>query len=53
MYVSITKSKNFEFVYTIKNFYNNKFHTTKIYKKFSTMDSLCKKKNDNCDTISI
>lgn len=49
MYISITKSKNFEFVYTIKNFYNNNFHTTKIYKKLGTI----KKKNDNCDTISI
>lgn len=51
MRVSITKSKNFEFVYIIKDFYNNKSRTTKIYQKLGTMDSLCKEKNMSRDEV--
>lgn len=51
MRVSITKSKNFEFVYIIKDFYNNKSRTTKIYEKLGTMDSLCKEKNMSRDEV--
>lgn len=51
MRVSITKSKNFEFVYIIKDFYNNKSRTTKIYEKLGTMDYLCKEKNMSRDEV--
>lgn len=45
MRINISKTKNHEFIYIIKDIYNNKSRTTKIYKKLGKLDELCAQKN--------
>ncbi|MEF9920490.1 MAG: IS1634 family transposase [Erysipelotrichaceae bacterium] len=45
MRISIRSSKNHEFIYIIKDFYNNKSRTTKTFQKLGKIDELCKEKN--------
>lgn len=51
MRINISKSKNHEFVYVIKDIYNNKSRTTKIYKKLGRLDDLCAQKNMSRDEV--
>lgn len=51
MRISITKTKNFEFVYVIKDFYSQGSRTTKIVEKLGTMDELSKKMNLSRDQV--
>lgn len=51
MRISITKSKNHEFIYIIKDFYNNKSRTTKIIEKLGKVEDLCKEKNMSRDEV--
>lgn len=51
MRVSITKSKNYEFIYIIKDFYNNKSRTSKVYEKLGKIDDLCAQKNMTRDEV--
>ena len=51
MRVSITKSKNYEFIYIIKDIYNNKSRTTKIHKKLGKVEDLCLEKNMSRDEL--
>ena len=45
MRISVTKTKNFEFVYVIKDFYSHGSRTTKIVEKLGTIDELSQKMN--------
>lgn len=51
MRISINKSKNFEFVYLIKDFYSNGSRTTKIIEKLGTMDELMNDKKMSRDEV--
>lgn len=51
MRISIKKSKNHEFVYVIKDIYNNKSRTTKIYEKLGKIEDLCAEKNMTRDEV--
>lgn len=51
MRINISKTKNHEFVYVIKDIYNNKSRTTKIYKKLGRLNDLCKEKNMSRDEV--
>lgn len=52
MRVNISKTKNFEFVYIIKDFYNDKnSRTTKIFEKLGKMEDLCNEKNMTRDEV--
>lgn len=51
MRINISKTKNHEFVYVIKDIYSNKSRTTKIYKKLGRLDDLCKEKNMSRDEV--
>lgn len=51
MRVSISKSKNCEFIYIIKDFYSKGSRTTKIYEKLGKVDELCAKKNMSRDEL--
>ena len=51
MRVNISKSKNCEFVYIIKDFYSKGSRTTKIYEKLGKVDELCAQKNMTRDEL--
>lgn len=51
MRISIKESKNHEFVYVIKDIYNNKSRTTKIHEKLGKMEELCAEKNMTRDEV--
>lgn len=51
MRINISKTKNHEFVYVIKDIYNNKSRTTKIFKKLGKIDDLCREKNMSRDEV--
>lgn len=51
MRISITKTKNYEFIYVIKDFYDNKSRTTKIVEKLGKIEELCKEKNMSRDEL--
>ena len=51
MRVSIQKSKNFEFVYIVKDFYSNGKRTTKIIDKLGTVSSLMDQLNLSRDQV--
>lgn len=51
MRVSISKSKNCEFVYIIKDFYSKGSRTTKIYEKLGKVNELCAQKNMTRDEL--
>jgi len=51
MRISITKSKNFEFIYLIKDFYSHGSRTTKIIEKLGTIDDLSAKMNCSRDQV--
>lgn len=53
MRISITKSKNCEFVYVTKDIYSSGKRTTKIYRKLGRMDDLCSEKNMTRDEVII
>lgn len=53
MRVSISKSKNCEFVYIIKDFYSKGSRTTKIYEKLGKVDELCAQKNMTRDELLV
>lgn len=44
MRINISKSKNHEFIYIIRDIYNNGSRTTKIYKKLGKIEDLCSEK---------
>ena len=51
MRVNINKTKNHEFLYIIKDIYNNKSRTTKIFKKLGKIEDLCIEKNMSRDEV--
>lgn len=51
MRVSISKSKNHEFIYIIKDFYSKGSRTTKIYEKLGKVEDLCAQKNMSRDEL--
>lgn len=51
MRINISKTKNHEFIYIIKDIYNNKSRTTRIYKKLGRLDDLCAQKNMSRDEV--
>lgn len=51
MRISTTKTKNFEFVYLIKDFYSHGSRTTKIVEKLGTMDELREKLSADRDGV--
>lgn len=51
MRVSISKSKNHEFIYIIKDFYSKGSRTTKIYEKLGKVEDLCEQKNMSRDQL--
>jgi len=51
MRLSISKSKNHEFLYIIKDIYHNKSRTSKVFKKLGSMESLCIEKNMSRDQV--
>lgn len=51
MRININKTKNHEFVYVIKDFYNNGFRTSKIIEKLGKIDELCIQKNMSRDEV--
>ena len=51
MRVNISKTKNHEFLYIIKDIYNNKSRTTKIFKKLGKIEDLCIDKNMSRDEV--
>ena len=53
MRVSISKSKNYEFIYIIKDIYSNGSRTSKTYEKLGKIDDLCKEKNMSRDELII
>ena len=44
MRINISKSKNHEFIYIIRDIYNNGSRTTKIYQKLGKIEDLCSEK---------
>lgn len=44
MRINISKSKNHEFIYIIRDIYNNGSRTTKIHKKLGKIEDLCSEK---------
>lgn len=53
MRVTISKSKNYEFIYIIKDIYSNGSRTSKTYEKLGKIDDLCKEKNMSRDELII
>lgn len=51
MRLNISKTKNHEFLYIIKDIYNNKSRTTKIYKKLGKIEDLCTQMNMSRDEV--
>ena len=51
MRVTISKSKNYEFIYIIKDIYSNGSRTSKTYEKLGKIDDLCKEKNMSRDEL--
>ena len=51
MRVSISKSKNHEFIYIVKDFYNKGSRTTKIYEKLGKVEDLCMQRNMSRDQL--
>lgn len=44
MRINISKSKNHEFIYIIRDIYNNGSRTIKIHKKLGKIEDLCSEK---------
>lgn len=51
MRISIRKSKNFEFIYIIKDIYSNGSRTTKTVEKLGKINELCSEKNLTRDQV--
>lgn len=51
MRVNISKSKNHEFIYIIKDIYANGSRTTKIHQKLGRIEDLCLEKNMSRDEV--
>ena len=51
MRINISKTKNHEFIYVIKDIYNNGSRTTKIYEKLGKIEDLCSEKNMSRDQV--
>lgn len=51
MRISIRKSKNFEFIYIIKDIYSNGSRTTKTVEKLGKINELCNEKNLSRDQV--
>ena len=51
MRINISKSKNHEFIYIIRDIYNNGSRTTKIYQKLGKIEDLCSEKNMSRDEV--
>lgn len=51
MRISIRKSKNFEFIYIIKDIYSNGSRTTKTIEKLGKINELCSEKNLSRDQV--
>lgn len=51
MRISIRKSKNFEFIYIIKDIYSNGSRTTKTVEKLDKINELCSEKNLSRDQV--
>ena len=51
MRVSLQKSKNFHFLYIVKDFYSNGKRTTKIVEKLGTVTALMQEKNLSYDEV--
>lgn len=51
MRISIRKSKNFEFIYIIKDIYSNGSRTTKTVEKLGKINELCSEKNLSRDQV--
>lgn len=51
MRISISKSKNCEFIYVTKDIYNNGKRTTKIFEKLGKVEDLCKQKDMSRDEL--
>ncbi len=51
MRINISKSKNHEFIYIIRDIYNNGSRTTKIHKKLGKIEDLCSEKNMSRDEV--
>lgn len=51
MRVNINKSKNYEYIYIIKDIYNNKSRTSKVYEKLGKIEDLCFEKNMSRDEV--
>lgn len=51
MRISTKKSKNHEFIYIIKDLYNDGSRTTKTFMKLGKVDDLCKEKNLSRDEV--
>lgn len=51
MRISIRKSKNFEFIYIIKDIYSNSSRTTKTVEKLGKINELCSEKNLTRDQV--
>ena len=51
MRINISKSKNHEFVYVIKDIYHNKSRTSKIHQKLGKIEDLCAEKNMTRDEV--
>lgn len=51
MRITISKSKNHEFLYIIKDFYNNGSRTTKRFKTLGRVEDLCIEKNMSRDQV--
>ena len=49
--ISIRKSKNFEFIYIIKDIYSNGSRTTKTVEKLGKMNELCNEMNLSRDQV--
>lgn len=51
MRISISKSKNYEFIYIIRDLYNNGSRTTKRFKTLGKVEDLCREKNMSRDEL--
>ena len=51
MRINISKTKNHEFIYVIKDIYNNGSRTTKIHEKLGKIEDLCSEKNMSRDQV--
>lgn len=51
MRINISKTKNHEFIYVIKDVYNSGSRTTKIHKKLGKIEDLCLEKNMSRDQV--